>query len=187
MATEGANRRFQKLPDLERVLWYTFGTPRSPNQTKRDQTRQKTNLGADRELIVSFWSRLVSFGLAWNARNGLENRRPFTRSKGSNPFPSASFDVLSGDDSRLVVHSLSNSGRPRNGVKSQYSRTWRKRMGSRLLTPWTSGGHGPAQAGGRSSRRQPSAGRAASSSSNQLTTKLTLSFSSVALGPGASS
>ena len=42
-----------------------------------------------------------------------------------------------------------------------------------------------AQAGGRPSRRQPSVGRAASSSSNQLTTKLTASFASVATGPGS--
>ena len=40
---------------------------------------------------------------------GLENRRPFTRSKGSNPFPSATFSLLSSSDSMLVVHSWSIS------------------------------------------------------------------------------
>ena len=35
---------------------------------------------------------------------GLENRRPFTRSKGSNPFPSATFSLLSSGHSMLVVH-----------------------------------------------------------------------------------
>ena len=35
---------------------------------------------------------------------GLENRRPFTRSKGSNPFPSATFSLLSTFHSMPVVH-----------------------------------------------------------------------------------
>ena len=35
---------------------------------------------------------------------GLENRRPFTRSKGSNPFPSATFSLLSRPHSMPVVH-----------------------------------------------------------------------------------
>ncbi len=42
----------------------------------------------------------------WEIR-GLENRRPFTRSKGSNPTPSAILSLLSTDDSILVVHSWS--------------------------------------------------------------------------------
>ena len=40
---------------------------------------------------------------------GLENRRPFTRSKGSNPFPSATFSLLSTGHSMLVVHGWSIS------------------------------------------------------------------------------
>jgi len=66
-------------------IWYTEEPKpdkEGPNQTK-DQSRSRPRTHS------LFWSRLVSFGLAWNARNGLENRRPFTRSKGSNPFPSA--------------------------------------------------------------------------------------------------
>ena len=35
---------------------------------------------------------------------GLENRRPFTRSVGSNPTPSATFSLLSSVDSMPVVH-----------------------------------------------------------------------------------
>gem|GEM_PF-5287105 len=59
--------------------------------------------------ISLFWSRLVWFGLAWKSCTGLENRRPFTRSKGSNPFPSATFSLLSSSHSMLVVHSWSMS------------------------------------------------------------------------------
>ena len=43
---------------------------------------------------------------------GLENRRPFTRSKGSNPFPSATFSLLSSWDSMSVVHWWSTSSGP---------------------------------------------------------------------------
>ena len=55
---------------------------------------------------------------------GLENRRPFTRSKGSNPFPSATFSLLSTSHSMLVVHGWSISG-DRGGVFGLISKPFR--------------------------------------------------------------
>jgi len=83
-------------------IWHT----EEPKPDKEGLHQTKTPFTGRPTAIGLLWSRLASFGLAWKSLIGLENRRPFTRSKGglplvadtrpatpappcANPFPSA--------------------------------------------------------------------------------------------------
>ncbi len=85
------------------LIWTSMVHSRSPRPQLTTTLSIDHNNGAGQRRPVASLSAVVVCCHLWEIR-GLENRRPFTRSKGSNPFPSATFSLLSTGHSILVVH-----------------------------------------------------------------------------------